>query len=466
MLTSRQFPKIIELPYLQDSTRLFSPWVNEPWTIFLDSCYSESHQGRYDVLAARPFCTVVTRGERTEIQSVSGTRTSSEDPFKILRQTLSPTVKPFQQVPFSAGAMGYFSYDLARRIEKLPCIAKDAEDIPEMMVGIYDWMVVVDHVDKKSWLLAQGRDLRTESLWDSLINEFSEYPESESDADHFQVTSAIQSNLDWENYSKAFAKIQSYIFEGDCYQVNLAQRFHASCEGNPWAVYKKLRQQNPAPFSGFLNLPDVQILSSSPERFVAVFDNKIETKPIKGTRPRGSNPEQDSRLINELRNSSKDKAENVMIVDLLRNDIGKNSAIGSVDVPSLFDIESFTTVHHLVSTVQGDLDSDRHALHLLRGCFPGGSITGAPKIRSMEIIEELEPHRRGVYCGGIGWVGFDGNMDTNIAIRTLIHSAGEIRFWAGGGIVADSDSNSEYQETFDKAAALFSVLEQPVPEIN
>ncbi len=466
MYTSPQFPKIVELPYLQDSARLFSPWADEPWAVFLDSGFPEAEQGRYDVLTARPFCTLVTCGEQTEIQSVSGSRSSPEDPFKLLRQTLSPLVNSFEQVPFSAGAIGYFGYDLARRIEKLPTIAEDAEAIPEMMVGIYDWMVVIDHQQQQSWLLAQGRDLRTEALWDSLVLEFSVYPENDDEPTEFQITSSIQSNLNWNQYSQAFAKIQNYIFEGDCYQVNLAQRFHASCEGNLWSLYQKLRQHNPAPFSAFLNLPELQILSSSPERFVSVFDDKIETKPIKGTRPRGNNPEQDLILMNELHTSHKDRAENVMIVDLLRNDIGKNSAIGSVEVPSLFDVESFSTVHHLVSTVKAELDQDRHALHLLRGCFPGGSITGAPKIRSMEIIEELEPHRRGVYCGGIGWIGFDGNMDSNIAIRTLIHSGDQIRFWAGGGIVADSDPQAEYQETFDKAAALFKVLEQSIENIG
>jgi para-aminobenzoate synthetase component 1 len=466
MYSLHQFPKIVELPYLPDSARLFSAWADEPWAVFLDSGYPQIETGRYDVLTARPYCTLVTRGAQTEINSVSGARTSPEDPFKILRQTMSPVVSSFEQVPFSGGAIGYFGYDLARRIEKLPSIAEDSEAIPEMMVGLYDWMVVVDHQQQQTWLLAQGRDLRTEALWDSLVVEFSEYPDDNSDVNEFRITSSIQSNMDWDEYAQAFAKIQRYIFEGDCYQVNLAQRFQASCTGNLWTLYKKLRTDNPAPFSAYLNLPEVQILSSSPERFVAVMDKNIETKPIKGTRPRRSNPDEDQQMIDELSNSSKDRAENVMIVDLLRNDLGKNSAIGSVEVPELFNVESFATVHHLVSTVRGKLEANRHALHLLRGCFPGGSITGTPKIRSMEIIEELEPHRRGVYCGGIGWIGFDGNMDSNIAIRTLIHTDGQIRFWAGGGIVADSDVKAEYQETFDKAEALFKVLEQTAENVG
>ena len=237
MFPLHQFPKIVQLPYLADSARLFAPWANEPWAVFLDSGYPVAEQGRYDVLAARPFCTLVTRGEKTEIDSVSGTRISPEDPFKLLRQTLSPLVKPFDQVPFSAGAIGYFGYDLARRIEKLPCIATDAEAIPDMMVGVYDWMVVVDHQLKQSWLLAQGRDVRTAALWDSLLDEFSVYPDNETAVSEFRMTSIIQSNLDWHAYSRAFAKIQHYIFEGDCYQVNLAQRFHATCEGDSWLLY-------------------------------------------------------------------------------------------------------------------------------------------------------------------------------------------------------------------------------------
>jgi len=242
--------------------------------------------------------------------------------------------------------------------------------------------------------------------------------------------------------------------------VNLAQRFVSACSGNPWTAYKALREMNSAPFSAYLNLPDLQILSSSPERFLKVIDNVVETKPIKGTRPRLEHEAEDQHQMVVLSESKKDRAENVMIVDLLRNDISKNCKKGSVKVPKLFDVESFATVHHLVSTVKGVLADGQHALDLLRNCFPGGSITGAPKIRSMEIIEELEPNTRGIYCGSIGYIGFNGNMDTNIAIRTLVHSNQTIRFWAGGGIVNDSVMEDEYQESFDKAAALLGLLKQ------
>jgi para-aminobenzoate synthetase component 1 len=258
----------------------------------------------------------------------------------------------------------------------------------------------------------------------------------------------------------AIARIKHYIREGDCYQVNFAQRFSAAAKGDPWHAYQGLRRLNPAPFAAYLSTPYCQVMCSSPERFLHVRSGLVETKPIKGTLPRGKDPIEDLMLADALRASVKDRAENLMIVDLLRNDLGRVCAIGSIQVPRLFALESFTRVHHLVSTVRGRLAEGRTPLDLLRACFPGGSITGAPKVRAMEIIEELEPHRRGVYCGAIGYLGFDGAMDTNIAIRTLVHSDGVTRLWAGGGIVADSDPESEYRETYHKAAPLLDLLER------
>lgn len=260
-------------------------------------------------------------------------------------------------------------------------------------------------------------------------------------------------------YASALRRIKRYIRNGDCYQVNFAQRFSVPATGDPLQLYKGLRRFNPAPFGAFLNTPYGQILSSSPERFLRVRGDQVETRPIKGTLARATDPAQDRARINALRHSAKDRAENVMIVDLLRNDLGKTCAFGSIQVSELFAVESFARVHHLVSTVRGRLAPGQNALSVLRGCFPGGSITGAPKLRAMEIIEELEPQRRGVYCGAIGYVGFDGGMDTNVAIRTLVHSQELTRFWAGGGIVADSDPQAEYQETLDKAAAILDLLQ-------
>lgn len=448
---------IAELPYRQDSTGLFSEWSREPWAMFLDSGHPQSTQGRYDIIVARPAVTLITRGNLTEIRDASGIRLSPEDPFALLKNLLAEPLPPVPELPFCGGAVGYFAYDLARRLERLPRIAQDLENLPEAAVGIYDWAVVVDHKKQQTFLVGRSTP-HVLKLWPRLLERF-RHPKPKTRSS-FCLHTPIKSNLSWEAYLQAFSRIQHYIREGDCYQVNFAQRFEASASGDPWCVYLELRQENPAPFSGFLRFPKFCVLSSSPERFLKVRQGKVETKPIKGTRPRCWSPEEDLFQIEALVESVKDRAENLMIVDLLRNDLSKTCKLGSVKVPKLFEVESFATVHHLVSTVVGELEDYCHSLDLLRGCFPGGSITGAPKIRAMEIIEELEPIRRGVYCGAIGYIGFDGNMDTNIAIRTLVHSFPErrIHFWAGGGIVADSIARREYQESFDKAAALIQVL--------
>jgi para-aminobenzoate synthetase component 1 len=449
-----------ELPYFEDSAALFMPWADRRWAVFLDSGFPHSQQGRYDIIAADPWCTLVTRGNRTEIRAHGQITLSPEDPFELVRRHLGETIANPTNLPFCGGAIGYFAYDLARRLEKLPTVATDEDGLPEMVVGIYDWAVVVDHLQRRSWLVGLGRDPATLKRWPHLIQSFSQVQTLGWQRSDFRVCGEVVPNMTKAQYCQSFGRIQDYIRAGDCYQVNLTQRFSAYCQGNPWAAYQVLRHMNPAPFSAYLNYPQVQVLSSSPERFLKVSDGTVETKPIKGTRPRSPDPLQDRANQEELAASVKDRAENLMIVDLLRNDIGKSCEPGSVHVPELFAIESYATVHHLVSTVRGRLAADHHAVDLLRGCFPGGSITGAPKIRSMEIIEELEPHRRGIYCGSIAYVGCDGNMDSSIAIRTLMHADNQIRFWAGGGIVADSDMELEYQECYHKAAAMLMLLEQ------
>ena len=451
-------PLLTELPYRPDSAALFEAIADLPWAVFLDSGAHHPAQSRYDILAARPYVRLVTRGNLTEIHD-EGVELTREDPFTLLRRYVTPDAECASALPFCGGAIGYFGYDLARRIEKLPAVAQDAERIPDMAVGIYDWAVVVDHTERRSWLVGQGRDPATDIGWDALVRLFSAPPAERSRAP-FRVVSPVTSNLTREDYARAFGRIMRYIGDGDCYQVNLAQRFSAQAVGDAWLAYQSLRVVNPAPFSAYLATPYASVLCASPERFLKVENGRVETKPIKGTRPRAGHARLDAELVKALLASEKDRAENVMIVDLVRNDLSKSCRLGSVKVPRLFDVESYATVHHLVSTVTGELDPRRDAIDLLRGAFPGGSITGAPKLRAMEIIEELEPHRRGVYCGAIGYIGFDGNMDLNIAIRTLVFSRGEIRFWAGGGIVADSTMDDEYQETFDKAAAMLKLLQQ------
>lgn len=458
--------RLTPLPYRQDSAELFEAIADEPWAVFLDSGRPRSTAGRLDMLAARPSTTLTTRGGMTEIRhygvNASAAATlSPADPFELLRQYLAVDGRR-SELPFAGGAIGYFGYDLARRLERLPIQARDAEAIPEMAVGIYDWAVVVDHERQAAWLTGAERDPRTARDWDSLVALFSNPPLPGTQVPArrpFQV-GAMASNFDLAAYRQAFARIQRYIDAGDCYQVNLAQRFAAPVSGDHWLGYQALRRLNPAPYSAYLNHPAARVLSSSPERFLGVRQGRVETKPIKGTRPRAAAPEADSALARALQASIKDRAENLMIVDLLRNDLGKACIPGSVAVPRLFEIESFATVHHLVSTVTGRLDKEMDAVGLLRASFPGGSITGAPKLRAMEIIEELEPHRRGVYCGAMGWLGFNGDMDTNIAIRTLVSSDNQLRFWAGGGIVADSQVDEEYQECMDKASALLRLARE------
>ncbi len=449
--------RIIPIKYVADCASRLSAEAGRPWFVFLDSCVGRVAGGRYDVISADPQLTFTTRGNSTEIVAGDTVEYSTADPFQLIKNALAARQCSTDELPFVGGAIGYFGYDLGRRIEILPDITAHDIDIPDMAVGIYDWAAVFDHQIQRAWLVAQEDCEQDLEHWEKVLTA-AEPLTPAAYGTSFQAISAVKPEISFDEYAHAFNKIKHYIIEGDCYQVNLAQRFSASVTGDSWDAYQRLRNLNPAPYSTFFSLPRCAILSSSPERFLQVDDRLVETKPIKGTRPRAEDPVADRRLADELARSDKDRAENLMIVDLLRNDLGKTCAIGSVTVPELFAVESYATVHHLVSTIRGRLADGLEASDLLRGCFPGGSITGAPKLRAMEIIEELEPFRRTVYCGSIGYLSFDGTMDTNIAIRTLVHHGGEMYCWAGGGIVADSKLDDEYSECLDKAAAMLDVF--------
>ncbi len=455
------------LKYHTDSTKLFERLSHKPWAILLDSGQPQSQYGRYDIIVADPFIMVRTiendMGMRTEVTQLGQVNVSSKDPFDILNTLMAPYKAAQTDLPFSGGAVGYFAYDLARQIETLPNLSLPNQSIPHMMVGIYDWAVVVDHREKTAYLVSHGFQQSTHDHWLDICALFDE-PVKSQNLGRFELTSAVSSNMDFSQYAKAFNAIKRYILEGDCYQVNLAQRFSAKAQGNSWLAYCKLKEISPAPFMAYMNFGYLQVLSGSPERFLQVVDKHVETRPIKGTRPRSDDAVQDQQYADELQASIKDRAENLMIVDLLRNDISKNCEVGSVKADKLFLLQSFANVHHLVSIVTGILKPGKSVIDLLRGCFPGGSITGAPKLRAMQIIEELEPNRRGAYCGAIGYIGFDGNMDTNIAIRTAVYSSsangeGEISFYAGGGIVADSVLEKEYAETLDKASSIMKTMQ-------
>jgi para-aminobenzoate synthetase component 1 len=444
------------LPYQADAGAYFAAIRDLTWPAWLDSGGS----GRFDILVAQPVATLVTQEGQTEIRDVSGVRSSGDDVFSLVRQQLGDPIVPMGDIPFAGGALGYWSYDLARRYHAIPGLAQDSEHLPEMAVGIYDWAIIIDHQALSARLVSRQRHAETVQVLPQILERIQDaYPfNAEKEKIPFRVNGKIASNFTPTSYRDAFDVVQKYLHAGDCYQVNLAQRYSAQASGDAFAAYLELRKLSPAPYSAFLDWPQARILCASPERFLQVQQGRVETRPIKGTRARNADAAEDAWLADELRHHPKDRAENLMIVDLLRNDLGKDCEPGSVRVPQLFEVESFANVHHLVSTVQGTLQSGRDALDLLRDCFPGGSITGAPKQRAMEIIEQLEPHRRGVYCGTVGYVGHDGNMDTNIVIRTLVYSGNEISCGAGGGIVADSICESEYQETLDKAAAMLEVL--------
>ena len=432
----------VELPYQSDATRYYAALADLPWAVWLDS----GGMARFDILTAVPQQTLVL-----------DEKTACNDPFALLRTALGEQAAPIADVPFAGGALGYWGYDLARCMMALPDIAQETGRLPDMAVGIYDWAIVLDHRQRTARLVSHRRFAGTADLLPQILLRLQN--QITLPIDTFRVHGRIVSNFTPAGYASAFASVQDYLRAGDCYQINLAQRFSAKADGDAFGAYLALRRSSPAPYSAFLNLPQGRILCNSPERFVSVQNGTVKTEPVKGTRPRGSDAQQDRLLADELRSHPKDRAENLMIVDLLRNDLGKNCVPGSVRVPKLFEVESFANVHHLVSMVEGQLASGHDALDVLRDCFPGGSVTGAPKLRAMQIIEQLEPHRRGVYCGAIGYAGFDGNMDSNIAIRTLVHDDDKIHCWAGGGIVADSDMAAEYQETLDKASAMLELLQ-------
>ncbi|MCG9579314.1 aminodeoxychorismate synthase component 1 [Vibrio tubiashii] len=445
--------EIKPIPYQLDlAAQHFANIHQQPWAMLLRSPSRTHVDSRFDILVAEPKATITTLGDESYIVTEGVKETSSDNPFELLKRVQAqvlPNLDYSGELPFIGGALGYFSYDLGRRVERMPSLAKQDLVTPDMAIGLYDWALIVDHKEKSAYVV--GSD--TEKKWQWLTSQ------QENKVEAFAMSGDWQSNMTKESYSSKFAQVQEYLRSGDCYQINLAQRFSAPYQGCEWQAYQKLEGVNQGPFSAFVRTENGAILSVSPERFLQVKDNEIETKPIKGTRPRSADPQADRNAAYELANAEKDQAENLMIVDLLRNDVGRVAKPGSVHVPKLFDIESFPAVHHLVSTICAKLDDQYCAADLLKASFPGGSITGAPKIRAMEIIEELEPHRRSAYCGSIGYVSRHGRMDTSITIRTLVAENGNIHVWAGGGLVADSQCEAEYQETLDKLSKILPILE-------
>ncbi|WP_158784880.1 aminodeoxychorismate synthase component 1 [Pantoea sp. BAV 3049] len=434
---------------------LFACVSDHPWSMLLHSGFAEHSDNRCDIMVAEPLKTLTTVGELTRVQSAGSLIESHEDPLTLLQNALQECgleADERSDSPFQGGAVGLFGYDLGRRFEKLPQQAEQDLHTPDMAVGIYDWALVADHHLKTLTLIDHGK-AQVRLNWLHAL-------QPRQQAMPFRLTSPWLSNMTREQYGEKFRRVQELLRSGDCYQINLAQRFQAGYQGDEWQAFNLLNQQNRAPFSAFLRLPGSAVLSLSPERFLKIGAGTVETRPIKGTLPRLSDPQADREQADKLANSPKDRAENVMIVDLLRNDIGRVALPGSVQVPELFVVEQFPAVHHLVSTITARLKPELTACDLLRACFPGGSITGAPKVRAMEIIDELEPHRRNAWCGSIGYLSVCGRMDTSITIRTLTAEAGQLYCTAGGGVVADSVEQAEYQETYDKLNRILPCLEQ------
>lgn len=448
-------PALHSFPWQDDAVQhYFQAIADKPWAMLLHSGNSDHPCSRFDIMVADPLATITTRGNTSYITRLGHPEVSSEQPPLELLQTLLDSfninITEPGTLPFCGGAVGLFGYDLGRHFEKLPQQADADLTTPDMAIGIYDWALIADHHLQQLTLVCLG-DIAQRLAYLQQLRVVERSP--------FRLSSPWRSNMTRAEYHQKFTAVQAYLQSGDCYQVNLAQRFSAAYSGDEWHAFQRLNDANRAPFSAFIRLTESAILSLSPERFIALNQGNIETRPIKGTLPRLADPEADHRQKDKLANSPKDRAENLMIVDLLRNDIGRVAVPGSVRVPELFAVEAFPAVHHLVSTITAKLPDSLTASALLRATFPGGSITGAPKIRAMEIIEELEPQRRNAWCGSIGYLSFCGNMDTSITIRTVIAEQGKLYCYAGGGIVADSNEDAEYQETFDKLNRILPILE-------
>jgi para-aminobenzoate synthetase component 1 len=471
----RVTPLVEELSPVPDPARCCEQLAGWPYRIFLDSAATATRLGRYSFLTADPIDVIQSKRSNAALDQV--------------RTRLAPFhAEPVAGLPpFQGGAAGYIAYDWGLTLERLPAPRYDDLALPDVALGIYDWVLAWDHVASRAWLISTGipetsltarraraadrahavrERLRAESVRVDGAGSGRPSPPDAAFAASYPVEGGwwppsfdLRSSFTRSDYLDTVQRVRDYIFAGDIFQANLSQRFETPLVESPWAFYMRLRARNAAPFAAFFETPDVSVISASPERFLRVDRNGfVETRPIKGTRPRGVGPEHDAALGQALAESAKDRAENLMIVDLMRNDLSRVCAPRTVRVSELFSLERYATVHHLVSTVVGQLEPGHDALHLLRAAFPGGSITGAPKLRAMEIIAELEPSQRGVYCGALGYWSVTGDLDTSIAIRTAVARDGRVYFSAGGGIVADSDPEQEYRETIDKARALIDAL--------
>lgn len=437
-----------------DAFSIYSLFRNKD-VIFLDSSLKDKNLSKYSFIGINHFLKFKSYGETIWINNEE----FKGDAFKKLEDLINKYHVESKELslPFIGGAMGYFSYDMGRNLETLPTTAKEDIKIPEAYFLFYDNIIIFDHLNNKSYVSSMGILQDKEKSIEGIINRIKngkkvKYEEVKG------INKEFKSNFTKEEYLKGVETFREYIRSGDIYIGNLTQRFHCTTERDSYDIYKDLRRINPSPFGAYMEVDDFHIISSSPERFMSIRDGHVETRPIKGTRPRGENQEEDEKNRLELLNSEKDKSELLMIVDLERNDLSKVCKNHSVKVTELFVIEEYSTVFHLVSTIKGDLKDNVSSVKCIKECFPGGSITGAPKIRTMEVIEEVEGIRRNIYTGAIGYFDFRGNADFNIAIRTIVKKDDKAYFGVGGGITFESIKEDEYEETLHKAKALMRVL--------
>jgi len=469
-----------EMPAPPNPAALFRQFKELPRPAWLDANCDADRLGRFSLLAADPLLEVEVRGlEVVELEPASGRQTRFETPFfpyldRLQKRFYRPRESRF--LPFEGGLIGYLGYELGHQVESFPQTARNDLKMPDAFFAACDSVVVYDHLEGRAFVAATGlplagdgpevaRRARNRSEWlMEIVDRAREREQPEADLPGRRALAAaldpgrLEANFSRAGYRDAIVRILDYIAAGDIYQVNLSQRFAVPFTRDKREFYLHFRNLSPAPFGAYLETGRHAILSNSPERYLLIRGDYIETRPIKGTRPRGADAASDAGLAAELLQSPKDRAEHLMIVDLERNDLGRIAVYGSVHVPEMMILESYANVHHLVSTVAARIRPGKSAADCLRNSFPGGSITGAPKLRAMEIIDELEPTCRGVYCGSIGYLDFSGDLDFNIAIRTAIAADGRLHFQVGGGIVADSDPDEEYEETRTKAASFLKAI--------
>lgn len=446
---------MVQLEATRSPREALSRFVDLPEPSLLESAAGGHPLSRYSFLTADPVATIIAN---------AGRWTAVRDQ---IRSTLkNPPTRVMDLPPFQGGWLGWFAYELGTAFDRIDRHPNAPHPVPDIALGLYDWVIAWDHLVGDVWLISTGIDadgnanaqrarLRADAALERWHAEVRALPARTS-----SPGATPASDFSAAGYREAVEQVIEYVLAGDLFQANLAQRFSAPFDRSPLRLYGNLIRSTAAPMAAFVRRGETVVVSASPERFVRLDmpSRQVETRPIKGTRPRHSDPARDAELARELEASEKDRAENVMIVDLMRNDLSRVCVAGSVRTPALCQVESHPTVHHLVSTVTGELGAGRGALDLLAAVFPGGSITGAPKLRAMEIIKELEPIARGVYSGSIGWIGLDGAMDTSIAIRTLTVADDIVTLHAGGGITALSTPADEYQESLDKAQALVAAV--------